>query len=298
MTIRMTLVLLLIVPAAMAYPWHSVPQRWILGVAVAAVVILFVQWRGVFLTTLVGRRWAMLRRRRGVTNHGDPERVSIALRVEAGQVAELAVSDLVSYLHRYGVRCESVRVVSRDEGGRRDTWVSLILDAKHNLPALQGRSSDAGIDELALVVGRRLAEQLRETGLQVSVDRGPDAPLSAGACEGWRGVDDGDGQLSICSIPADGDLVDRVAELQTGAETWTVLEFSSAGSHPVAAAAVAIRTGEQPGTVSGLRAQPGRQRPLLEAMDPRSVRQLGLPTQPVPDLAWPVSAEASTVSRT
>ena len=46
---RLTLVALFAVPAAMAYPWHTDTQRWILGVAVA-----------VALLTLSGLVWTAL----------------------------------------------------------------------------------------------------------------------------------------------------------------------------------------------------------------------------------------------
>ena len=58
MTARITLALLFIIPAAMAYPWPSTRDRWVLGVAIVAVVVLFAWWRGLFLTTMVGRRVA------------------------------------------------------------------------------------------------------------------------------------------------------------------------------------------------------------------------------------------------
>ena len=41
MTARITLALLFIVPAAMAYPWPSPADKWLLGIAVAAAVVLF-----------------------------------------------------------------------------------------------------------------------------------------------------------------------------------------------------------------------------------------------------------------
>ena len=59
MTLRMTLALLFIIPAAMTYPWHLTPHRWILGPAIAVVVILFARWQGQFVTTLIRRRWAV-----------------------------------------------------------------------------------------------------------------------------------------------------------------------------------------------------------------------------------------------
>ena len=57
MTARIALALLFIVPAAMAYPWPSPADRWLLGIAVVAVLVLFAWWRGLFFTTMVGRGW-------------------------------------------------------------------------------------------------------------------------------------------------------------------------------------------------------------------------------------------------
>ena len=60
---RITLALLAIVPAAMAAPYQTTTERWVLGVAVAIVILLFASWRGRYLTTWVRLRLAMLRRR-------------------------------------------------------------------------------------------------------------------------------------------------------------------------------------------------------------------------------------------
>jgi type VII secretion protein EccE len=222
------------------------------------------------------------------------------LRVEAGAVDTVPLRELAGYLARYGVRCESVRVISRDEGGRRDTWVSLILDAASNLAALQARSSDLPLAETAEVLGRRLSEYLRECGLQVSVDQGPDAPLRADAREGWRAVRDGAGYLTGYALAADA-LPDCLADLRSDSELWTVLEFSGAAADPAIASACAVRTSERPATaaVAGLVSAPGLQRPLLEGMDPRSVRRLALIGTQVPaGLTWSVGADEASVSRT
>lgn len=298
MTFRMMLALLLIIPAAMTYPWHSVHHRWILGVAVAVVLVLFARWRGVFVTTLIGRRAAVWRR-----NHAQPEqavadRISVVLRVEAGQDHVLPLPELAGYLDRYGVRCESIRVISRDEGGRRATWVGLMVDAASNLAALQARSSDLPLAETAEALGRRVAECLRERGLAVSVPEGAQAPLRDDAREGWRAVRDGEGYLTCYALAAEA-LPDSLADLRSGSELWTVLEFSGAPADPVLAAACAVRTSEQPATaaVAGLVAAPGLQRPLLEAMDPQSVHRLPITPSELPvGLTWPVGVDEPAVS--
>jgi len=298
MTLRMTLALLLIIPAAMTYPWQSVHHRWLLGVAVAVVLILFARWRGNFVTTLTGRRAAVWRR-----NHAKPQatavdRASVVLGVQAGHHDALPVTELAGYLDRYGVRCESVRVISRDEGGRRDTWVSLIVDAAANLAALQARSPDLPLAETAEVLGRRVAEFLREQGLTVSVAEAAPAPLQAGAREGWREVRDDEGYVTGYLLAADA-LPDALAELRSDSELWTVLEFSGAPAHPVVTAACAVRTVERPASVAvdGLVAAPGLQRPLLTAMAPQSACRLPVTPAAVPaGLTWSVGAAGAAVS--
>ena len=62
MTARIALALLVVIPAAMAYPWHTPTQRWVLGVAVTVVLLTFAWWGGMFLTTRIGRWLAVWRR--------------------------------------------------------------------------------------------------------------------------------------------------------------------------------------------------------------------------------------------
>lgn len=301
MALRMTLALLFIVPAAMTYPWQSVHHRWMLGVAIAVLIVLFARWRGAFVTTLIARRWAVWRR-----NHRKPEsraagRVSVTLRVEPGVADELPLEQIAGYVDRYGILCESVRVISREAAGGRDTWVSLTLDAAPNLAALQGRSSELRLDDTGQVVARRLAGQLREHGLTVTVDPSPEAPLRAGAREGWRAVRDDDGFLTGYALVADAGLAERLAGVQSESELWTVLEFTGTAAKPAVAAACAVRTSGAPAAaaVPGLLARSGMQRPLLQAMDPSSERGLQIAGTPLPqDLTWSVRADGLTVSRT
>ena len=298
MTLRMTLALLLIIPAAMTYPWHSVHHRVLLGVAVAVVLIGFVRWRGNFVTTLIGRRLAVWRRNHAKPQPAAVDRVSVVLGVQAGHHDALPVAELAGYLQRYGMRCESVRVISRDEGDRRDTWVALVVDAAPNLAALQARSSDLPLAETAAVLGRRVAEFLRERGLTVTVAEEAQAPLQADAREGWRTVRDGEGYLTGYLLAADA-LPDALAELRSDSELWTVLEFSGAAADPVIAAACAVRTAERPAraAVDGLVAAPGLQRLLLAAMDPQSVCRLPVTPAAVPaGLTWSVGTAEAAVS--
>ena len=53
---RITLALLAVVPAVMAYPWRSPREQWVLGIAVAVVILLFGWWGGLHFTTILRRR--------------------------------------------------------------------------------------------------------------------------------------------------------------------------------------------------------------------------------------------------
>ena len=94
-------------------------RRWILGVAVAVVLAAVRLVAGQFVTTMVGRRLAVWRR-----NHSKPQcrrRVSArcccasTIRRSAG----LPLPLVAGYVDRYGIRCDKVRVTSRDAGGAR-----------------------------------------------------------------------------------------------------------------------------------------------------------------------------------
>ncbi len=65
---RITLALLAVVPAVMAYPWRSPRDQWVLGIAVAVVILLFGWWGGLHFTTILRRRLAMMRRGPGPRN--------------------------------------------------------------------------------------------------------------------------------------------------------------------------------------------------------------------------------------
>jgi type VII secretion protein EccE len=148
MTARITLALLFIVPAGMAYPWPSIRDRWVLSAAVVAVIVLFGWWRGEFLTTIAGRRIAMWFRH---NRKASPslEYTSVLLRVDAPDTVELPLPLVASYLDRYGIRCDKVRVTHRDADGQRATWVGLTLGAAENLTALQARSARIPLQDTA-----------------------------------------------------------------------------------------------------------------------------------------------------
>ena len=69
---RITLVLLAVVAGAIAFPWHSVRERWVLGIAIAAVIVLLARWQGLPVTTILRRRLAILRPSRGLVAPTSP----------------------------------------------------------------------------------------------------------------------------------------------------------------------------------------------------------------------------------
>jgi type VII secretion protein EccE len=104
-TIRIALALLFIVPAAMAYPWQSDIDWWLLGIAIGVTLVVFAWWRGLFVTTMIGRRLAVFRR-----NHSKPkpqasDDVTVVLRVEDPDGVGLSLPLVAGYLQRFGVRC-------------------------------------------------------------------------------------------------------------------------------------------------------------------------------------------------
>jgi type VII secretion protein EccE len=302
MTARLALALLFIVPAALAYPWQTVTHRWVLGVAIAVVILLFAWWRGEFATTKLARRWAIWRgnhsERTGPAASADS--ATVLLRIEDGP-DELPVALIAGYTDRYGLRCDKVRITSRDLSGDRQNWVSLTLRAADNLAALQARSAQLPLHETADVVGRRLADQLRESGWTVEVidSAGADAhpvPVPGTARESWRTLGDDAGFLTAYRIPVQ-NLPDVLAAVWThpSQEIWTALEFGT----DTAAAVCALRSAERPAAavpVPGLASLGGRQRAVLTALDPLSAHRLHGHAPAGPDLAgqlrWPADGPA------
>lgn len=285
MTIRLALAFIAVVLAAMAYPWQSDTDYWILGIAIAVVMVVFAWWRGLFVTTMIGRRFAVWHRNHSKPKPQTSDGVTVVLRVEDPVGVGLSLSLVAGYVERFGVRCEKVRVTNREEDGARTTWVSMTVGAIDNLAALRARSAELPLFDTAEIVGRRLADHLRETGLlAVVVDDAP-APLDGGGRERWRGVQGDDGFISAYAIRVDEGLAQRLAEVRSQPmETWTALEFSGTSAHPTISALCAVRTAEAVrGTpVAGLVLQPGVQRPLLTALAPASADRLDIPVSALP----------------
>lgn len=104
--------------------------------------------------------------KRNHSKTADPSRETVVLRVDPADPAQLPVA--VSFLDRYGIVCDKVCVTHRDANGSRRSGISLTVAATDNLLALQARSSRIPLRDTAEVVGRRLADQLREDGAGTS----------------------------------------------------------------------------------------------------------------------------------
>lgn len=280
MTTRLTLALLFIVPAALSYPWSTTRDRWILGVAVAAVLVLFAWWRGAFLTTMVARRFGVWRRNRSGARRAAPlSRTTALLRVEPESASRRPpVAVIAGYLDRYGLRADSVRITTRDAGTRRTTWIGLTVDAADNLAALQARSADIPLDKTAEIAIRRLRDHLQESGFTTTVVDPADVPSLPAGKETWRGVHTDSGYLAAYRVRTDDQLDQTLYTLrsQASGETWTALEMSGTAAHPTMAAACAVLTAERPGDapVQGLTAQRGRHGLALNALHPLSAQRL------------------------
>ncbi|MEB3020365.1 type VII secretion protein EccE [[Mycobacterium] crassicus] len=300
---RISLVLLAVVPAVLAYPWPATRERWVLGVAVAVAILLLSWWQGLHLTTIVGRRLAMSRSRGGVhtdRRSGSGARATAALRIKSGAAGDTLPLSLISgYLNRYGLRADAVRITSHGTG---DTWIGLTYSAAPNLAALQARSSTIPLQRTADIAVRRLSDHLREIGWDTALVADGDIPalIDAGAKETWRSVIDGPGDhVAAYLVSIDAALADTFDRIRASAaeETWTALEISGSGDQRTIAAACALRTGSAPdGTapLAGLVPQQGNHRTALCSLHPLSGSRLdghtALPADALAGLRWPVAA--------
>ncbi|KAA8969631.1 type VII secretion protein EccE [Mycobacterium sp.] len=285
---RATLVLLAVVPAAMAHPWHSPRERWVLGIAIAAVVVSLARWRGLFATTILRRRIAMVfRNRRGRPAHGSgmDVRTTALLRITpADNQPDLLPLPLIArYLDRYGIHAYALRVTSHDtdSASQRQTWIGITLSAVDNLVALRARAPRLPLHETAEVAARRLADHLRETGW-TTVLVGPDEvpPLAQGR-ESWRGIRAGsDDYWAAYQVGVDAGLPETLSAIEAypARARWTVLEIADDGAGPTLAVGCAFRTATaataESAPLAGLSPHSGNHGPALTALHPGSARRL------------------------
>lgn len=327
---RITLALLAVVPAALAYsgaisgayPWQSTRAYWLLGIAAVAVILLFGWWRGLHFTTILRRRLAIVRRGSSrVSRHADPEFdacTTALLRLGPASAATggLPLLLIARYLNCYGIRADAIRITSRRDGtGTTETWVGLTVSAVDNLAALQARSSRIPLHETAEVAARRLADHLRELGFDANTVAAQDVPellaseSGTKARETWRAVQqDSADYVAAYRIRTDSGLPETLAAVreQQAREIWTALEIADSAGRRTVAAACALRTDAAPGSaapVPGLTSQRGNQRPALETLDPLSTHRLDghapAPGDLLGRLDWPLAQDPSeALSRT
>jgi len=275
---RLTLVLLLVIPAALAYPWRDSTGRWILGTAVIGVAGVLMWWRGRHVTSILARRLTVRRGIPGVESvryDAADAATTVALRVLDHETDELPTALIAGYLDRYGIRGDAVRIITRETATTRDTWIGITISARANLAALQARSADLPLIETAEVVLRRLAEQLREDGWQVSTAQPAEVPdiLGPQARHRWTSVEDGEkGYLATYDVGTDGhDIGAALAELRAvpATELWTVRQFSADGPMILVCT---IRTVDKPSAPPLPRLHPhnGRQHVALRRVHPLS----------------------------
>ncbi|BBX40527.1 type VII secretion protein EccE [Mycobacterium simiae] len=309
---RIAVTALAVLPAALAYPWNSNRDYWLLGIAAVAVVAMFGWWRGLHFTTLLRRRLAIMGRRSNPANVPAAEsavtaKATAVVRIGAPTAADAVfpLGLLASYLDRYGIRADKIRITSRDnasEDSRRETWVAITLSAAENLAALQARSSRIPLHETAEVAARRLADHLREIGWEANVVNADDVPrwLTANARETWRAVQRGNSDyVAAYQVAVDDGLPATFEAIRSyGArQTCTALEIArplSSRDQLTIAASCAFLTDTPPGLalpVSGLIPQRGNQGPALAALDLLSTGRLDghtdLPAGLLESLDWP-----------
>lgn len=307
---RITLALLAVMPALMAYPWWFTRSYWLLGIVALVVVVLFGWWRGLYLTTILRRRLAMMwRRGRPVSASGSATRTTVLLRLgtPVGGSDVIPLPLITRYLNCYGIRADSIRITSRNnesDGALCETWIGLTVSAAKNLAALQARSSRIPLQETAQVAARRLADHLREIGWEVSlaVPDGIPRLITAAGDETWRGMQQGSDYLTAYRVNVDDELpgtLDAV-RLYPARETWTALEIAcpdSSSNRNTIAAACAFLTDTAPqgaAPLAGLTPQHGNHRPALAVLDLFSAQRLDGHTDTDADLLtrlrWPAPA--------
>jgi type VII secretion protein EccE len=307
---RITLVVLAVVAAAMAHPWQSMRERWVLGIAIAVVIPLLAWWRGLPLTTILRRRVAILRPNHGArpaSGSGVDVRATAVLRITPPEADPdvLPLALIARYVDRYGLRAEAIRVTSLDTASdtgvrQRETWISLTLSVVDNLAALQARSPRIPLYETVEVAVRRLADHLRESGWIAGIVEPDEIPrlYARSAREKWSSIRQGSADyVAAYGVKVDTALPNTLAAIWSYPvrEVWTALEIAGAGDDQTLAAACALRTDARPGVggpLPGLTSQSGNQRQALAALHPASTQPLDGHT-PLPEallltrLRWP-----------
>jgi len=288
---RITLALLAVTPAVLAYPWTSPRDYWLLVLAATAVIVLFGRWRGMSFTTLLGRRAALVGRRGRIDAGGvSPVTTTALLRVGApgGVPDALPLSLVAGYLDRYGIRADKIRVTYRDGTSGpsgttpREAWIALTVGAIDNLTALRARSPRIPLHETAEVAARRLADHLRETGWDAVVVGPDDVPrlLATDARETWRGVRCGDSDyVAAYQVRVDDRLSETLAEIRNHPtrESWVALEITGERARPTMVAACAFRTETPPASAApldGLTPELGNQGRALAVLGLTSTQRL------------------------
>ena len=304
---RITLAALAVVPAVLAYPWQSTRDYWLLGIAAVAVIVLFGWWRGLYFTTIVRRRLAIIGRRGGfVPQSGPVTKTTALLRIgpPVGDSDVLPLPVIARYLNRYGIRADKIRITCRDnesDASRRETWIGLTVSAADNLTALQARSARMPLRETAEVAVRRLADHLREIGWAAGMVGPDDVPrlLTPNVRETWRAVQRGDSDyVAAYQVSVDSALPETLEAIRSypARETCTALEIAgpASGNHSTIAVACAFLTGTPPNSgapLAGLTPQRGNHRPALMALDLLSTQRLDghidAPADLLTRLHWP-----------
>ena len=301
---RITLALLAVVPALLAYPWRTPRDYWLLGIAAAVVIVLFGWWGGLHFTTILRRRLAMIGRGNAVPASTSDTAATALIRLGAPEDDSdvLPLPLIASYLDRYGVRAYKIRITSRDNASdvtRRETWIGLTVSAPDNLAALQARSPRIPLHETAQVAARRLADHLREIGWEATTVAADDVPrlLTSNPRERWRGVQRGASDyLAAYRVRVDDALPETLDAIRahSARETCTALEIAGDKGRPTVAVACAFQTETGPdgkAPVDGLTPQRGNHLPALTALDLLSTRRLDghgpAPENLLVQLHWP-----------
>jgi len=304
---RITLALLVIAPAVMAYPWRTPRDYWLVGIAAAVVIVLFAWWRGLHFTTILRRRLTMIGRGNAVGSRSSDAATTALIRLGAPEDDSdvLPLPLIASYLDRYGIRADKIRITNRDnasDASRRETWIGLTISAPDNLAALQARSPRIPLHETAQVAARRLADHLREIGWDATTVPADDVPrlLTSNPRERWRGVQRGASDyLAAYQVQVDDALPETLAAIRSYSahETCIALEVAGDRSRPTVAVACAFQTETGPGRkapVAGLTPQRGNHLPALRTLDLLSTRRLdghtAAPADLLSQLHWPTLA--------